>query len=393
MNCNFKPNSTVIPGVKFGQFVDGINCPPTYLRPDPGGTLVPWLYALFLLFFHLPACIIRALRWESAQYLALGLALFSVALCIQSYLSTGLDAGEVLVWMPLTLMLDIGAMMQIVVLIIEEHTLRRLGGAIAAFLRLIWVAIAVCGHKLPPPRGDQLEVGIVGGPVIPNRLPTPPPRCHDGADQKAENNLLAHSFVCLAAFTLFLALVILQIYGLVAAVRATGEADIANLTVKWCSPSFRDFAIAVATGNCEKYNVTSSSSNGIGCISLPARQQRDWLTGTIVGLGAALVLQAVDMVLMRCARDRRCRGVEMQRPWFTMFGGTLMLVILVAFGVFNAARLPSGVTDAVWIYHKEPRATVGRVCQAKLQAPGLRGMIIGWTDAVFSGWGDVYYGA
>lgn len=115
MNCNFEPNSTVIPGVKFGQFVDsfadGINCPPTCLRPDPGGTLVPWLYALFLLFFHLPACIIRALRWESAQYLALGLALFSVALCIQSYLSTGLDAGEVLVWMPLSLMLDIGAMM------------------------------------------------------------------------------------------------------------------------------------------------------------------------------------------------------------------------------------------------------------------------------------------
>lgn len=162
MNCNFKPNSTVIPGVKFGQFVDGINCPPTYLRPDPGGTLVPWLYALFLLFFHLPACIIRALRWESAQYLALGLALFSVALCIQSYLSTGLDAGEVLVWMPLTLMLDIGAMMQIVVLIIEEHTLRRLGGAIAAFLRPIWVAIAVCGHSESGPERPQQNIQMPG---------------------------------------------------------------------------------------------------------------------------------------------------------------------------------------------------------------------------------------
>lgn len=162
MNCNFKPNSTVIPGVKFGQFVDGIDCPPTYLRPDPGGTLVPWLYALFLLFFHLPACIIRALRWESAQYLALGLALFSVALCIQSYLSTGLDAGEVLVWMPLTLMLDIGAMMQIVVLIIEEHTLRRLGGAIAAFLRAIWVAIAVCGHNESGPERPQQNIQMPG---------------------------------------------------------------------------------------------------------------------------------------------------------------------------------------------------------------------------------------
>lgn len=150
MDCGFKPNSTVIPGVQFRQFVDslddGIVCPSTYLRPDPGGTLIPWLYTLFLLFFHLPACIIRALRWESAQYLALGLALFGVTICIQSYLSTRLDAGEVLVWMPLTLMLDVGAMMQIVVLIIEKYDLRRLGYAIAAFFVSLWRGITVCGH-------------------------------------------------------------------------------------------------------------------------------------------------------------------------------------------------------------------------------------------------------
>ncbi|KAL4723509.1 hypothetical protein ACLX1H_009144 [Fusarium chlamydosporum] len=208
-----------------------------------------------------------------------------------------------------------------------------------------------------------------------------------------DGGLLSYSLICLAALTLALALVILQIYGLAAAAKAISKAETADLTVKWCSPSFRDFAIAVTTGNCEKYKITSSSSNGIGCISLPARQQQDWLTGTIVGLGTALVLEVLDMILMSCARGRRCRGVEMQRPWFTMFGGTLMLVILIAFGVFNAARLPAGVTDIVWIYHKEPRATVGRVCQVKLKAPGLRGMIIGWTDAVFSDWGGVYYGA
>jgi hypothetical protein len=40
---------------------------------------------------------------------------------VQAYVSTALNAAEVLVWMPLTLILDIGAMLQMVVLIIEKH--------------------------------------------------------------------------------------------------------------------------------------------------------------------------------------------------------------------------------------------------------------------------------
>lgn len=41
---------------------------------------------------------------------ALGLALLGVALTIQAYVSTGLKPEEVLVWMPLPLVLDAGAM-------------------------------------------------------------------------------------------------------------------------------------------------------------------------------------------------------------------------------------------------------------------------------------------
>lgn len=82
---------------------------------------MPWLYALFILLFHLPACIIRAVRWESAQYLALGLAIFGVALTIQAYVSTRFEPSEVLVWMPPALTLDVGAMLQMIVLIIEKH--------------------------------------------------------------------------------------------------------------------------------------------------------------------------------------------------------------------------------------------------------------------------------
>lgn len=59
---------------------------------------------------------------------------------------------------------------------------------------------------------------------------------------------------------------------------------------------------------------------------------------------------------------------------------------------FQRRASPVGVTDVVWIYRKESMATLGRVCQVKLRALGLRGMVIGWTDGLFDGRGYVYYG-
>jgi hypothetical protein len=50
----------------------------------------------------------------------MGLAVLGIALTLQAFVSTGLAAAEVLVWMPLTLILDAGAMLQMVVLIIEK---------------------------------------------------------------------------------------------------------------------------------------------------------------------------------------------------------------------------------------------------------------------------------
>lgn len=64
-------------------------------------------------------------RFELICVQALGLALLGVALSIQAYVSTGLKPEEVLVWMPLTLVLDAGAMEQLIVLILEKHDERR----------------------------------------------------------------------------------------------------------------------------------------------------------------------------------------------------------------------------------------------------------------------------
>ncbi|KAF2195800.1 hypothetical protein K469DRAFT_649992 [Zopfia rhizophila CBS 207.26] len=378
-------------------------CEDTYLRPDRGGALIPWLYALFLLLFHLPACIIRAVRWESAQYLALVLAILSISLTVLSYQSTHLRAAEVLVWMPLALILDVGAMLQMAVLIVEKHGIQNLGVALRN---------TIPGIK-PPAYSSRQEIPSVSqaeeqkDATFPTKSPAlaahsgsisnyeasvhPSSRGDSEARPKRPNDdILKHAVVALFAFIFLLILIGLQLAGLVLAVQGRRQK---GLTVKWCAPAFRDFAKAITTGDCQAYEIGPSSSNGIGCIDVPARHQEDWLTGTIICLSASIAFQVIDMVLLRCAHGKKFRGVKMQRPWLTMFGGVLILVMLIAYGVFNANRLPPGVTNTVWIYRKEPCEMLGRVCQGNLKSPGLRGMIIGWSDGLFDSWGSVYHGS
>lgn len=362
----------------------------TYLRPDPGGALIPWLYALFLLLFHLPACIIRAVRWESAQYLALGLAVLGIALTIQSYEGTSLKAETVLVWMPLTLILDVGAMLQMVVLIIEKHGFRNL---VQAFSNAVLKLGRKRRSRPPLAAAVQIDLDLPAHPE-PNSTKggnVAVSRDVEAIPQKPHDDVLRHTIVALFAFIFLLIMIILQIMALVFAVKGRNGPD---KKVKWCSPAFRDFAVAVVVpGTCDIYPVTNSSSYGIGCIELPARQQADWLSGTIVCLSASLIVQAMDMALLRCAHGRRFRGVKMQRPWLTMFSGVLILIVLITFSVFNAGRLPPGISNIVWVFRKSAKETHGSVCRGTLNSPGLRGMIIGWTDGLFDSWGSVYHGS
>jgi hypothetical protein len=220
--------------------------------------------------------------------------------------------------------------------------------------------------------------------------PNVPPPMRESEPEKLYLGALHSAFVAFISFILFLMLLVLQGYGLYAAFRGRRIKDI---KVNWCSPAFRDFAIAVTTGNCQKFEVIDSSSNGIGCISLPGDQQREWLLGTVIALLAALICQVFDAVIMLASDAKwRPRGLKARRPWFTMIGGCTMLGVLIFYGVINANNLPKGVTETVWIYRKEPSRELGRVCRGKLNSPGLRGVAIGYMDGLFESWGASYYG-
>jgi uncharacterized integral membrane protein len=197
------------------------------------------------------------------------------------------------------------------------------------------------------------------------------------------------SIACLA-LVLLIIVIIIQIIALVAAVRGR---RVPSLETTWCSPMFAPMVLSVLDGGCIFHEVISRQRWGMGCIKLPAYQANDWLTGTIVLLSLSLAFQLIDFcVLTLVHKHKRWREVKMKRPWLTMFGGILILIIITIYGLLYASRIPVGITDLVWVFHWESVGKFSTVCTVELNSAGLRGAFISWFDGLFDSWGSTYYG-
>lgn len=210
--------------------------------------------------------------------------------------------------------------------------------------------------------------------------------------RSSDKRLRGKALIVIFSGLLFTGLITLQIMGLVSAIEGLASRG-EGLTSSWCSPMFQSFAIAVADGNCVVHDVTASASRGIGCITLSGAQQAGWLAGTVVALAVSLALELVDLLVLALVESRaRWRQVKMRRPWCTMFCGVVILIFYVIYGVLNASRLPSGMTELVWVFRKEPSLGIATVCRGTVTAAGIRGSMMGWTDGFLSSWGRVYFG-
>ncbi|KAI9775572.1 MAG: hypothetical protein M1835_005798 [Candelina submexicana] len=359
----------------------------SYLRPDKGGALLPWVYTLLVLVAHLPTVILRVVKWEAAQTWCLATTTLTVVVYCLAYVSTQLAADKILVWTPLLLVIDAGAMAQILFLICEDkRVLVRIQKMIRSSL---WYANA---SKLCA----QLRVRLPGSrPERPAFEPIPSrPRA---LEDNAQGLPVPHPamlqdysiYVAVISFLLLLAIIILQILGLVGAVRANpGNLP---LPAPWCSPIFQPFGIAVRDGNCRVYNVEMSSAKGVGCILIDGTIQRGWLKGTVWGTSVALILEFFDLCILTFVNSNaRPRGVQMNRPWFTMFSGLAVLLVTLIFGIIYSSELPPGITEKVWVVVNLDKPTLWA---GTLKSAGLRGAVIGWNDGLFEAWNDVYFGA
>ena len=95
----------------------------SYIRPNSGGALLPWIYTMIVIVFHIPTVIIRVVRWELVQIWSLVFTFFTVAVYIQAYVSSQFDPAKILVWTPIILVIDAGSMLQVFFLILEAEKL------------------------------------------------------------------------------------------------------------------------------------------------------------------------------------------------------------------------------------------------------------------------------
>ena len=344
-----------------------------YFRPDIGVALMPWIYTTIVIIVHLPVVLVRVTRWEIVQVWSIVFTAFTVIVYIQAYVSTRFEPAQILLWTPLLLVIDGGSMAQVFFLVLEARqnivgnriVLSESCGRESSTLRFRFHAwrLRRRSNSFQNLNGDTTATRWYRDPAI---------------------------FSASAAAVLFVAVLALQVLGLVQAAKAMGSLSEPPL-VSWCSPLFQPFGLAAVDNNCRVHAITQSANRGIGCVEIPGVWQQQWIIGTVVGTSLSLVCQVADVLLLTLVRStKRVKGAKLRRPWTTIFGGLVVLGVTLVCGVQYTTYIPRvmGTRVMVVMSIQDPTSYLGVLTPA-----GLRGAIIAWTDGLFGSWGKAFFGS
>ncbi|KAH6887614.1 hypothetical protein B0T10DRAFT_562826 [Thelonectria olida] len=365
--------------------IDSCVEPASYIRPDDAGSILPWPYTLAWFLIHFPITLIRVHRWERVQALSIILAIITIWFQLQAYTSS-IHPNSILVWMPIFVVLDIGAMMQLAFLIIEENGFRPLLKALPATFRSNGgrESESTSNNSSTLQTSEELRV-IATDKTATDHIESRPLNNAIKRGQETPD-LVGRAWIAFLALVLGLLLLGIQVFGLAMAIAGSRNK---NITAKWCSTLFTR-GLAVESG-CELYDVTPSYSQGIGCIKLKGYEQYTWLKASIIIISLSLAFQIFDLAILILVRGTtRWRGAKMKRPWFTMFAGNIVLLVLIIVGVFQCQHLPRNVDKNVTVYEHNKALNESYTCVAHLTPYGVRGAVIGWTDGFLTSWGDTY---
>jgi hypothetical protein len=146
-------------------------------------------------------------------------------------------------------------------------------------------------------------------------------------------NNTGKAYIALLASILFLIILTLEVVASIFA--SKGRSIVATKQAAWCSPMFQA-GLTVQSG-CQLYSAVQDPTKGIGCVNLQAHLQSDWLRATEILVPMALILQALDfLVLWSVHGSRRLRGIKMKRPWFTV-----CFLLFLSFASFLSLHMDS----------------------------------------------------
>jgi hypothetical protein len=357
----------------------------SYLRPDSGFTVIPWLYSLIVLSLHLPLVFVRILRWETGQWLTMLMASFCIGLLIIEYASTQLNASQVYVWTPIVAGLDIGGCLQVFILVLEREGERL--PMWNKIMRMVHWRVGLNIFKEPiemNDSGDGTGTGTGTNGTTPSQQSASEtrPATVNPASTWSLHLLLGMSLFC------FTTLFVLQFVGLVYTGIGLNTALHQNMTEVWCSPSFL-VGQYLFDSSCNNYTITLTPASGVGCITV-AGNQPAFLKATMTVVILEIAFEIVDAGLLILARsDKNLWGpFKVKRPWFTMICGIAVWAALIGIGVTRGRNSALPIT-AGWIGLNGP---VEGSCKTALYCAGLRGETIAWSDGAFGSLGSAYVG-
>ena len=256
------------------------NCsiPTSYIRPDEGVAVMPWVGSSVLFAAHIVSSINRVFlkTYDRSQLLAIVLATYAVSITILAYQSTRFDPQKIYIWTPLMLAIDVAALLH----------------------------------------------------VIKQQFPDPERRVHHYESvatkypERTEPGYVDYFWTVIASL-LLLALVGLQIAGLVFSISQFARRSHLNLQTNWCSPAFQ-LGNVTFNSECTPFPITQYESLGIACVSVDG-DQATWLGWTALGLIAFLIVEVGECFVLFLPRLKEFRAkYHYSAPVVTTLGGIIV---------------------------------------------------------------------
>jgi hypothetical protein len=339
------------------------NCsiPTSYIRPDEGFAVMPWVFSAGLFLAHLVSSVCRIFLqpYDRSQLLAIVLAVYAVAVTILAYQSTRFDAEKIFIWTPLMVAGDVAALIH---LIKEQYP---------------------NGPK-PHESPDHSEENAT--PLLPReRHPV-----HGRVDQRQDGEQKATDrpkrdttdILCVViAAILLVATMFLQGAGLIFAIIRFLARNKSQLQTTWCSPAFQ-LGNETFNSECTYFPITQYETLGIACVSVSGNQAT-WLGWTAVGLLVLLIVELTELAILFLPPFKKFRANRGYRsPIVTTLGGIVVWVAFIVVGFVQMRALPVGLSENRLGIVSSMEGT----CAFDAFPGGLRGTIIAWSDGLFGGW-------
>jgi hypothetical protein len=342
----------------------------SYIRPDKGVAIMPVLFTIPLFLVQCFSLFTRLVfDWRDSQLLSHIIAFGGIVLSIVAYHSTHLSASEIFIWTPVSLIVDVGTIMHLIVITREDPEVHYWLPRWAERIRWRYQNDYALDN-IPVQRGQVQQPLLNGNNAEPARK---------GKKRTTFIFILSHVWI--------LTFIVLQIIALVFAIRGLIAAT--STTQSWCSPAFQ-LGNEVFNAECVMFNITQDVDSGIGCVQTPSGPTGDqtaWLAWTAVALALQLILEIGDgyvLLVPRPLLGRKAAKIRQTytRPVLTMVSGLFVMFAMIVFGWLQMTGRPTPLGED-FLGIRSGTGSNFTDCRFNTLPGGLRGTLLAWCDGIF----------